>query len=189
MCYHWTFHVEYEKVDLWLFIIHFFDGFWTFFFLMLYRDSILLFHGIKIIHACFYRILSWFQFYSPHSLSLTKFPSPPWSRHLPLGRLGPTPGNRGGARLLPQLPSSRPPVCCLGLRALQGREPAPRRTPGTSGASGRPGGQGPPGAVCAARREPPSGRREPVPSRGTLATPAKAAARPPSPGQSSRGRG
>ncbi|CAI9177509.1 unnamed protein product [Rangifer tarandus platyrhynchus] len=36
------------------------------------------------------------------------------------------------------LPSYRPPVCCLGLRALPGREPAPRRTPGTSGASGRP---------------------------------------------------
>ena len=80
---------------------------------MLYRDSILLFHGIKIIHACFYRILSWFQFYSPHSLSLTKFPRPPWSRHLPLGRLGPTPGNRGGARLLPQLPGEVSPAPAL----------------------------------------------------------------------------
>ena len=29
MCYHGTFRVEYEKVGLWLFIIHFFDGFWT----------------------------------------------------------------------------------------------------------------------------------------------------------------
>ena len=124
-------------------------------------------HRIKIIHTCFYPILSWFQFYSPHSLSLTKFLSPPGSRDLPSGppgsqppeslRSAPSPAAaRGG------LPSSRPPVWCLGLRALPGREPAPRRTPGTSGASGRPGGRGPPGAVCAAPREPPSGRREPV---------------------------
>ena len=75
-------------------------------------------------HSCmFYWILSRFQLYSPPSLSLTKFPIPPGSRDLPLSRLGPTLGNRGGARLLPQLPSSRPPVCCLGLRALHEDDP------------------------------------------------------------------
>ena len=151
-------------------------------------------HRIKIIHTCFYPILSWFQFYSPHSVSLTKFLSPPGSRDLPSGppgsqppeslRSAPSPAAaRGG------LPSSRPPVWCLGLRALPGREPAPRRTRGTSGASGRRVGRGPPGAVCAAPREPPSGRCEPVPFWGTLETPAKATVRPPSSGQSSRGRG
>ena len=139
---------------------------------------IFLLHRIKIIHICFYPVLSWFQFYSPHNLSFTKFLSPPGIRDLPSGPPGAQP--RESLRSAPSpaaarggLPSSRPPDWCLGLRALPGREPAPRRTRGTSGASGRPGGRGPPGAVCAARLEPPSGRREPVPSWGTLATPAK----------------
>lgn len=79
----------------------------------MYHESILLFHRIKVIHACFYRILSRFQLYSPHSLSLTKFPSPPGSRDLPLGRLGPTLGDRGGARLLPQLPGEVSPAPAL----------------------------------------------------------------------------
>nr|XP_025129847.1 uncharacterized protein LOC112581576 [Bubalus bubalis] len=114
-----------------------------------------LLHRIKIIHTRFYPILSWFQFYSPHSLSLTKFLSPPRSRDLPSGppgsqpleslRSAPSPAAaRGG------LPSSRPPVWCLGLRALPGREPAPRRTPGQAGRQGgaavgvRPGPCAPP---------------------------------------------
>lgn len=110
MCYHWTFRVEYEKVGLWLFIIH---SLMASGLKKMYHESILLFHRIKVIHACFYRILSRFQLYSPHSLSLTKFPSPPGSRDLPLGRLGPTLGDRGGARLLPQLPGEVSPAPAL----------------------------------------------------------------------------
>lgn len=110
MCYHWTFLMEYEKVGLWLFIIH---SLMASGLKKMYHESILLFHRIKVIHACFYRILSRFQLYSPHSLSLTKFPSPPGSRDLPLGRLGPTLGDRGGARLLPQLPGEVSPAPAL----------------------------------------------------------------------------
>lgn len=123
----------------------------------------------------FYRILHGFSF-TVHTV-WRPLNSSARSRDLPLGRPGPTLGDRGGRRSsrgsrlgglpAPALPSVVwVPPCGAGGRP-------PRRTPGTSGASGRPGGRGAPGAVWVPLVGTPSGRREPVLPWGTLATPAK----------------
>lgn len=103
---------------------------------------IFLLHRIKIIHICFYPVLSWFQFYSPHNLSFTKFLSPPGSRDLPSGppgsepreslRSAPSPAAARGVFPAPALPSgvwvSAP--CRAGSRLPGGR----------AGQAGRQGG-------------------------------------------------
>ena len=64
------------------FIIHFFDGFWTFLknaFQVLHFETT----ELKIIHTCFLRVLSWFLFYSTRSPSPRKIPKCSRSRGPP----------------------------------------------------------------------------------------------------------
>ena len=103
-----------------------------------------LFHGIKIIHTCFLPnsfMVSVLQSTESKSRQIPKFAREQgpalraaWVRPLGIAE------ERAFSRSCPgrgDLRSSRPPVCCLGLRALPGREPAPRRTLETGRASGR----------------------------------------------------